>query len=86
MAQALPLFPELALLLSRLSQHKAALLLLALMPPHMVDGAITYCWCVTQCNVTLPDHEILHICTSLIITFPTHMLVLHERVTFDVAL
>jgi hypothetical protein len=42
-AQALPLFAEQALLLSRAGDHAAALLLLALLPPRLVEGAICYC-------------------------------------------
>jgi hypothetical protein len=44
-AQALPLYPELALLHSRAGNHSAALLLLALMQPRLVEGAIAYCRC-----------------------------------------
>lgn len=44
-AQALPLYPELALLHSRAANHTAALLLLALLPPRLVEGAIAYCRC-----------------------------------------
>lgn len=49
-AAALPLYPELALMHSRAGNHGAALLLLALMPPRLVEGAISYCrWgCVMQ--------------------------------------
>lgn len=42
-AQALPLYPELALLHSRAEDHATALLLLALLPPRLVEGAIAYC-------------------------------------------
>lgn len=45
-ARALPLYPELALLHSRRSDHAAALMLLALLPPRLVEGAIAYCRCV----------------------------------------
>lgn len=45
-AQALPLYPELYLMHSRAGHHTAALLLLALMPPRLVEGAISYCRCV----------------------------------------
>jgi hypothetical protein len=44
-AQTLPLYPELALLHSRAGNHTAALLLLALLPPRLVEGAIAYCRC-----------------------------------------
>uniref|UniRef100_A0A383VGG5 Uncharacterized protein n=1 Tax=Tetradesmus obliquus TaxID=3088 RepID=A0A383VGG5_TETOB len=42
-AQPLPLHPEQALLHSRLGDHPAALALLALAPPRLVEGAIAYC-------------------------------------------
>jgi hypothetical protein len=42
-AQPLPLHPEQALLHSRLGNHSAALALLALAPPRLVEGAIAYC-------------------------------------------
>ena len=44
-AQALPLYPELALLHSMEGNHGAALLMLALLPPRLVEGAISYCRC-----------------------------------------
>jgi hypothetical protein len=46
-ACALPLYPELALMHSRAGNHVAALLLLALLPPRLVEGAISYCRRVT---------------------------------------
>jgi hypothetical protein len=42
-AKPLPLHPEQALLHSRLGNHPAALALLALAPPRLVEGAIAYC-------------------------------------------
>jgi hypothetical protein len=42
-AAPLPLHPEQALLHSRLGNHPAALALLALAPPRLVEGAIAYC-------------------------------------------
>jgi hypothetical protein len=49
-ARALPLYPELALLHSRHGDHAAALMLLALLPPRLVEGAIAYCRCVYVCE------------------------------------
>lgn len=42
-ADQLPLYPEQALLHSRAGNHPAALALLALYPPLLVEGAISYC-------------------------------------------
>lgn len=42
-AAYLPLYPELALLYSRASNHSAALALLALFPPRLVEECISYC-------------------------------------------
>lgn len=47
-AQSLPLYPELALLHSREGSHAATLLLLTLLPPRLVEGAITYCRCAKE--------------------------------------